>query len=280
MRISIALAALALTAAASPAALACEGTVVLLEDHFAKSSPVWSTTGAFKYVDGKLETKTKPGYAEKIFANPIYQDVDICADVSVIAGSNLPSIYAGLAFWATDTDNLYTFQITPGGQAGVYRLNDGKWETVLDDKEVDSIRKGRDAVNTLRVVTVGGKATLYVNGDEVGDVSGDLPSPGQHIGFVVQASSQSSATFRMDDVTVTAPEETATDDTGDDIEDMDDADSPDDTGAPADDDKTDDAGSPNDSGSPGDTGSPAGPDSSGSTGGSGDSGSSNGSTGQ
>ena len=106
-----------------------------------------------------------------------------------------------------DSDNLYTFQVSPAGVAGVYRLKGGEWETVLADKESASIHKGRDAVNTLRVVTVGKQATFYVNGEQFGEPStGEPPKPGQLIGFVAQASDQSSATVQFDDMSVTAPE--------------------------------------------------------------------------
>jgi hypothetical protein len=206
MRFGVVASALALLIVAAPAASACEGAVVLLEDHFAKNSPVWSTTGTVDYVDGKIELKAKAGVADKIFASPIYQEVDACADMAVIAGSNLASIYIGLAFWAVDSDNLYTFQVSPSGVAGVYRLKEGKWETVLADKDSASVHQGRDAVNTLRVVTAGKQATFYVNGDEIGEATGEPPKPGQLVGFVAQASDQSSATFQFDDMSVTAPE--------------------------------------------------------------------------
>jgi hypothetical protein len=207
MRSAVAFSAFALLLAAGRAASACDGgSVVLLADKFDVNSPVWSTTGAVTYANGLIELKTKSGAADKIFANPYYEDIDMCADMSVVAGSNLPSIYVGLAFWAEDKDNLYTFQISPSGVAGVYRLKDGEWSTVVEDVKSAAIHQGRDKSNALRVTTNGKDAVAYVNGEKIADFTGEPPSPGQHVGFVAQASDQSSATFHFDDVDMTAPE--------------------------------------------------------------------------
>jgi hypothetical protein len=192
--------------AATGAACACEGSVVLLEDHFSTNASIWESSSSTTLADGKLELKTKAGKADKVIGSPLYKDVDLCADMAVVAGSNLSTVYVGLGFWMTDYQNLYTFQITPEGFAGVYRLNKDKWETTLEDKASDSIKKGRDAVNTLRVVTDGNNATLYINGDQFGEITGEPPEEGQHVGFVVEASSQSSSTFQFDDMNVTVPE--------------------------------------------------------------------------
>jgi hypothetical protein len=201
----VALSALALVLGAGGAALACDGDTILLEDHFDTNSPVWSTTGAVTYTGGLIEMKVKAGAADKIFASPLYQDVDMCADMEVTAGSNMSSIYVGVAFWATDKDNLYTFQVSPSGVAGVYRLKDGEWSTVVEDVKIDAIKSGRDKVNSLRVTTSGKDGVAYVNDSKVADFNGEPPENGQHVGFVAQASDQSSATFHFDDVLVTAP---------------------------------------------------------------------------
>lgn len=207
MRWAVGASACALLLAASQAAVACEGKVVLLEDHFESLSPLWTSTGQMGVTDGKLELKTKSSKSDKVFASPLYQDVDLCADMALIAGSNLPSIYLGLGFWATDAKNLYTFQISPSGTAGVYRLKDDTWETVVNDADSTAIHKGRDEVNSLRVVTVGKTATFYINGEQFGEpFTGEPPAAGQLVGFVAQASSQSSATFRFDDANATVPE--------------------------------------------------------------------------
>jgi hypothetical protein len=61
-------------------------------------------------------------------------------------------------------------------------------------------------MNTLRVVTNGKDGVGYVNDEKVVEFSGEPPSPGQHVGFVAQASDQSTATFHFDNVDMTAPE--------------------------------------------------------------------------
>jgi hypothetical protein len=199
------LAAAGLLAIAGGSAAACDGDTVLLEDHFDTNSPVWSTTGDVSYTDGYIELKTKAGMADKIFASPTYVDIDMCADMEVTAGSNMQSIYVGVAFWAADRDNLYTFQVSPSGVAGVFRLKDGEWSTIVADTKSSAIKGGRDKVNTLRVTTNGKDGVAYVNDQKIADFTGEPPEAGQHVGFVAQASDQSSATFHFDDVLMTAP---------------------------------------------------------------------------
>jgi hypothetical protein len=205
MRAAVIASAIALVFGAAGAARACDGDTILLQDHFDTNSPVWSTTGDVNYTDGYIEMKVAAKAADKIFANPLYQDIDMCADMQVTAGSNMSSIYVGLAFWATDKDNLYTFQVSPTGVAGVYRLKDGEWSTIVDDVKSDAVKSGRDKVNSLRVTTTGKDGVVYVNDTKIADFKGEPPEGGQHVGFVAQASDQSSATFQFDDVLVTAP---------------------------------------------------------------------------
>jgi hypothetical protein len=209
MRLAFGVTVAAFVLASGQAMAACDGKVIVLQDHFDSLSKVWSwsDTGTVSVEDGKLEVKTKSGKSDKVFASPHYKDIDLCADMEVTSGSNLSSIYYGIGFWATDNSNLYTFQVSPTGNVGVFRLADDEWSTVVDEKTMDEIHQGRDAVNSLRVVTEGDKARFYVNGTQFGETYvGNPPSDGQLVGFVVQASDQSSATFHFDEANAVIPE--------------------------------------------------------------------------
>jgi hypothetical protein len=206
MRGVVAGGALALVVAVTPA-LACEGNVVLLHGTFGeKVSSIWQSTTDVGTVGGALQFDARVDKAEKLIAGPLYTDVDVCADVIVVDTPDLAAAYAGIGFWMTDTRNLYTFQLTPDGYAGVYRLKDDSWTTVIKDKPSSAIASGTGAVNTLRVVAVGDKADLYINGELFDSIEGEAPSGGSHIGFVVEGPSGKVATFRFNDIDATYPE--------------------------------------------------------------------------
>ena len=206
MRSVVGAGAFAFLLVVSTAASACEGSVRLLNDSFDGVSPIWDATSKLTEVDGALEITSRPDKSEKIIADPKFNDVDVCADVVLTDSDDLAAAYVGVGFWLENTKNLYTFQITLDGYAGVYRLKDDKWETLIKDKASSSIIDGIDSVNTVRVVTVGNKATFYINGEKFGSVVGSPPEGGSHVGFVVEGPAKKEATFRFNDIDVTYPE--------------------------------------------------------------------------
>lgn len=207
MRGLVAIGALALAVTSSQAVQACQGNIVLLRDTFGDHvSSMWTATTDVGTFDGALQFDARVDKSEKVIAGPLYYDVDVCADMIVVDTPDLAAAYIGIGFWMTDTRNLYTFQLTPDGYAGVYRLTDDSWTTIIKDKPSASIVTGTGSVNTLRVVTVGDKATLYINGDEFDSITGEVPDGGSHIGFVVEGPSGKVATFRFNDIDATYPE--------------------------------------------------------------------------
>ena len=206
MRGLVGVGACAVLLAVSQAASACEGSVGLLRDSFDSMSPLWSATTKLGVEDGSFVLTSRADKSEKVVADARFNDADICADVVLVSSSDLAAAYVGVGFWHEDNKNLYTFQITLDGYAGVYRLKDDKWETLIKDKKSDSIITGVDSVNTVRVVTVGNKATFYINGEKFGSVTGKPPEGGSHIGFVVEGPAKEEATFRFNDIDVSYPE--------------------------------------------------------------------------
>ena len=207
MRALVGAGACALFLAVTQVAFACEGQVTLLRDDFDGVSNIWQHTTDLSVDGGKLVVVSRPGKSEKVWAGPLYGDADICSDVKVTEAPDLAAAYVGLGFWMTDNKNLYTFQITVDGYAGVFRLKDDKWQTLIKDKVSDSISKGLDSNNTLRVLTVGNKATFYINGDEFGSLNGTPPKDGSRVGLVVEGSDKDAATFTFDSIDVTYPED-------------------------------------------------------------------------
>ena len=66
-------------------------------------------------------------------------------------------------------------------------------------------RKGAGASNTLRVQTRGNVATLFINDQQVGTLTGTPPAGGGLAGFYTSSSSTSLSTWDISGYTVATP---------------------------------------------------------------------------
>jgi len=200
-------AALGLWLTSTGYAAACEGAKVLFEDNFSGLKSEWGYNKDKPEADGgQLVLTPSAGKYVTFFASPSFQDIDYCATANLAESPNPKGSYAGIAFWIVDFKNLYTFQITLDGYATVYRLKADKWIQLIKDKPAASVKQGTHVANSLRVVTKGNRASFYINGSKFDTITGQAPTGGQHVGFVVEAPEGGPATFRLDDVNVTAPQ--------------------------------------------------------------------------
>lgn len=162
----------------------------------------WGVADEFMSVkDGKLVVSEKNGDFYVVIAGPTFENADYCAEVVLTETSDPAASYGGLTFWATDVDHFHTFQITLDGYATVYEYT-GQWHSVIKDKPVSSIKTGVGAVNELRVLLEGNRATLFINGEAFDSIVGTAPAGGSHIGFTIEAPQNGNATFALDNVEV------------------------------------------------------------------------------
>lgn len=201
---SLAAGAAALVLMAS-SALACQGPKVLFEDTFDRLDPTWGVEDdAFFIKNGELNILPNPDQAYYAFNNSgYYDDVDYCVDVIAINADLAGDSYAGEIFWGIDKDNYYSFLVTADGFASVFRRQKGKTLSQVDWEKFDAVKTGADAVNQLRVVTQGNKATLYVNGAEFRTITGQPPDDGWQFGVRAASPKNSKATYGFDNVKIT-----------------------------------------------------------------------------
>jgi hypothetical protein len=184
-------------------AWACSGEGALFKDDFdSLQNTVWKVEGKPTVADGKLVMVPNAGSTNTIYTADTFDDGDICADVVVVDSPDLADSYTGVAFWVSDFRNLYVFQITVDGYAGVFRLRKDNWSDVIADVETESVVQGIGSVNEVRVVTDKNSAILYINGQEFKRITGTPPRRGQHIGYMVQSPKRGKATFEVDDLVV------------------------------------------------------------------------------
>lgn len=93
-------------------------------------------------------------------------NVDIVVSVQTVKTSSNTSF--GVAFRHASAGNFYTFEITPDGQWGIFKIVNGKATAVSDFKSDSSIQTGQGATNMLQVLVVGSHIVCNVNGHQVG----------------------------------------------------------------------------------------------------------------
>ena len=69
----------------------------------------------------------------------------------------------GVIFRQVDADNYYFFAISRSGSYGMWRLEDGEWQTLVEWTATDAIDTSEDALNRLGILAEGTQLTLLVN---------------------------------------------------------------------------------------------------------------------
>jgi hypothetical protein len=197
----------ALTAAADP----CPGTVIL-QNQFAAPNPNWdasantnskATLQNGQYVVNFLNQNIARNV---LYQGDVYGDVNLCVTVSTPATDKPLDQVGGLIFWATDYNSYYTFLINPvSGQWEVTHLAGNRWLYPSPFQASTAIKTGVGTSNALQVQMRGTTATLFINGTQVGTVSGVAPTGGGQVGFYVQSASTAISNFQISDFSLSKP---------------------------------------------------------------------------
>jgi hypothetical protein len=200
-------AAILLALGSGPAAAVCPGLDILFQDQFQTLQPTWGGANPAIRIDNGQLVLTPPSgtYVWAINNAGVYDDVDMCVSVTAIGTVDATEAKAGPIFWYQDVNNFYVFEIAPNGKASLWRRQRGKWLAQVNWQDASSANKGEGAVNELRVTTLGGDATLYVNGTEFRKVAGSPPDNGQQIGLFAGSPDDAAASFGFDDLKATKP---------------------------------------------------------------------------
>jgi hypothetical protein len=208
MRLTACAAGLVLVAGITGAALGCEGSQVLYEDKFDDLASTWGPADdSFFIQDGRLTIT--PGYDEYYSAlntMGLYDDIDLCGEITAVKADPDGNSFAGLIFWAIDYDNYYYLMITAEGSLGVFRRQRGRVLPQLRWGSVDTLKQGNGAVNELRIVTVGNLASIFVNGQFYASFKGQPPADGQQIGVRATSPRNDRGVWAFDDLKITVPE--------------------------------------------------------------------------
>ncbi len=205
---TFALAAVALVAvlAVSPIVRACEGNQVLLQDNFQTMASNWGAANDNQAVNNGKMVLTPALNATYVTLDGgyVFTDMDACVDVALTKGGpKMVHTYGGLAFWGTDYQNYYELMVGPSGTFGVDRILPGRRISIMTFATSPAVKSGVGQVNRLRVQTKGNAATLYINGTQVGSITGQPPQGGGEIGLAAQAGPKTRDVYEFSNLKVT-----------------------------------------------------------------------------
>jgi hypothetical protein len=182
--ILLAVAILAFAGVAQPV-LACEGTDVVFEDQFADDAGGWAIHKDVEVKDGKFTFKLPPDamLADLNITYTVTDAADICSEAVWPDSSSGAVLGAGVLFWGEDNKNYFQFGVLNNGKFWIARRQDGKWHTIVENVESDSINTKPGQANTLRVKADEGTAAFFINGTKVRELRGQAPKGGWRFGL-------------------------------------------------------------------------------------------------
>jgi hypothetical protein len=192
-------------------AATCPGTVVF-QDAYTAPNPALNVTplpeSTLTVKDGKAEVVfLKQGMARmgEYHGTP-YGDVNVCLTFATPSTDKAENQTAGLVFWSADENNFYALEFTVNGQFAVLQqANGGDYTHPIPWAVSAALVQAPGGSNTLRVQTRGNVATLFINDQQVGTVTGTPPSGGGLVGFYAASSTTSLSTWDISGLTVATP---------------------------------------------------------------------------
>ena len=171
---------------------ACDGQIgkVIFEDTFEDDSGGWDLSPPNTIIKPpnlliSLSEGSTPGNSNAYSAQQLTfraKDADYCVEGTIpkaLAPDN--NFVLGLEFWAADYRNYWLAQVDSGGTATVWINANGGWTNVA--KVVNAPGFKPAGANALRVVTLGGKVVVYLNGQLVKTIRAPLPDDALRFGI-------------------------------------------------------------------------------------------------
>jgi len=189
----------------------CQGKV-LFEESFRKPDPAWNLGPEATLGDGKLSIKLLPDKVTLAqYQGDIFPDgTEICGTFKLTSAGQ-PSDpedlhYAGIVFWAKDYSSYHVLFVSELGKFRVLRqLTADRFLEPIPWQDSSAINKGIGQPNALRIAIKKNQALIYVNGKEVGKVSGQTPEGGNLIGFWATCAKKSGCTWELSNFVVSLP---------------------------------------------------------------------------
>jgi hypothetical protein len=187
-RAHVALIAAVLACGAAAPALAAEGEL-LFEDNFAQLDPSFGAASQYQNVaDNHFVVQlNKQEWSRRLYESLVFENIDYTVQVQIPDMSAETGAGIGIMFWAAAVNDCYLLEISDAGTYAVRRFTPERIYTPISWRDSEAINIEPGAWNELRVVTVGNRATVYINGQQLATLRGKAPAAGGMIGMFVES---------------------------------------------------------------------------------------------
>jgi hypothetical protein len=193
-------------------AVAACGGKVLMQSNFKPGDAQWpiaNTTSIDQEVrDGALMLRYNNTVGSHLlYRGGMYEDVQICVNVTLLDSVAADQEYASLVFWAKDYSSYYVLWFGPSGSAGVLRRSGDHWMSALPAHTHVAVNRGVGQTNALRVLLHGNNADLYINEQRVGSITGQPAPGGSFVGLRAEGAhpNHSKTVWEFSDYVVSKP---------------------------------------------------------------------------
>ena len=119
---------------------------------------------------------------------------------------------AGIVVAGNEIIKTVLRQIFVNGSYGIWRRVPGKWITLVPRTKADSIRKGSNAINQLKVTTAGNSGLLSINDNKIVGFWGQSPRKGGAIGLFAQSENDAEDDWKFSNIAVLEDKESQSSD--------------------------------------------------------------------
>jgi hypothetical protein len=190
------------------AAAGCQGKV-LFQGKFAQLNPAWGfvsdANSTYSVENGVLLSKVIANKGiRNLYGGDVYDDVEICVNLGSLATDKSGTQQAGILFWAKDYTSYYVFEVDTTGQFRVMRYAGGRYLFPIPYQANAAVKK-LGQINALHVATKGTEATLYVNDQQVGTVTGQPVDGGSQVGIYSESDTTAAVTWQFTNFIISKP---------------------------------------------------------------------------
>ncbi len=191
---------------AGPALAACDPDNALFADDFEYFDGTWGEPSDVLFAqDGVMYANVAAdSWLAQVNFSTTSQEANVCVDATTISTPDPDNSPVGLIFWWLDWDNYYMLYTWPTGDYTVWRIYKGKSSFIIGDKS-SALKAGVGQTNSLEIRIKPKDATIVFNGTEIKRFKGFGPKDGGPIGLVAVAPKAGPASFKFDNLVVSAP---------------------------------------------------------------------------
>ncbi len=180
---------------------------LLFEDDFSVLDGSFDPGGVVKLsvADNVLTVNGEPGYWRRLlYQSSVFGDVDLSAEFQLASPDAEKNAYVGLVIWARDYDDFTCAAISDSGTLGAFSSTPTNQMTKIAWQQFEGLKRGPNDWNQLRIVTIGKRAAVYLNGKLAGTFKGKPVDNGNLMGMIYSTGSEASS-GRIRNVKVLTP---------------------------------------------------------------------------